>query len=100
MSGLSCDAQWRIDGHHRLLFRSWGDETDVVCYDTASGDTHLLSPLAAAILSPLQQDTALRLDAITSHVAASLDVESDETLVLAIEETLSEFTERGILAQT
>ena len=100
MSVLNYDAQWRIDGHHRLLFRSWNDETDVVCYDTTSGDTHLLSPFVVSLLSLLQRDNALRLDAITSHVAASLDVESNETLVLAIEETLSEFTERGVLVQT
>lgn len=100
MSFLNFDAQWRIDGDHRLLFRAWSDETDAICYDTTSGDTHLLCPLAAATLSHLQRDDALRLDAITCHVAASLDVEADETLVQAIEETLSEFTERGVLAQT
>lgn len=99
MSVLNFDAQWRIDGHDRLLFRSWGDVTDVVCYDTASGDTHLLSPFVASMLLLLQRDGALRLDAITNHVAASLDIEADESLVQAIEETLSEFTERGVLAQ-
>lgn len=84
----------------RLLFRSWDDDSAVVCYDTASGDTHLLSPLAAEILRQLQQDATLNLDVLTSRVAASLDLEADEDLVLAIEQTISEFTERGILAQT
>lgn len=93
------DTQWRFVDPQRLLFRAWDDDTNVVCYDDASGDTHLLSPLAAAILSHLQRESVLRLDAVVNHVAASLDVEADETLVLAIEEILSEFTERGVLAQ-
>jgi PqqD family protein of HPr-rel-A system len=99
MTLLHDAAQWRFVDPQRLLFRAWDDDANVVCYDATSGDTHLLSPLAAAILSHLQRESALRLDAVVNHVAASLDVEADETLVLAIEEILSEFTERGVLAQ-
>ena len=91
---------WHITENQRLLFRSWDDRAAVICYDTLSGDTHLLNPLAAATLCRLQQDTPLRLDALACHVAASLGTEADEALVLSIEESLTEFTARGVLAQT
>lgn len=94
------DTQWRIVGKQRLLFRSWDDDTAVVCYDTLSGDTHLLSPLAAETLRHLQQNTSLHLDALASRVSASLGIEADEALVFSLEETLTEFIERGVLAQT
>lgn len=84
----------------RLLFRSWNDDSAVVCYDTISGDTHLLNPLAAETLSQLQRDATLSLDVLATRVAASLDIEVDEDLVRAIEQILSEFTERGVLAHT
>lgn len=92
--------QWHITESQRLLFRSWDDHTAVLCYDTLSGDTHLLSPLAAATLRCLQQESPLCLDALAHHVAASLGTEADEAWVSSIEESLTEFTERGVLAQT
>lgn len=101
------DPLWQVAGNsknNRLLFHAWDDAVDVVCYDTASGDTHLLSPLAATVLHYLQRDAKLGLDAVISHVAASLSIPADNpadaNLVSAIEQTLSEFTARGVLAQT
>lgn len=92
------DACWGLIGQERFQFRHWKDSEDAVCYDTLSGDTLLLNPLATQILQALQHISPLRLDAISSHVAASLDVEIDADLAQAIADTLSEFSQRGIVA--
>lgn len=81
----------------RLLFRSWPDDSIVVCYDTLSGDTHLLSEMAALALQQLQQDNGLQLDALLARVAASLGMETNPELASAIEQILNDFNERGML---
>jgi PqqD family protein of HPr-rel-A system len=94
------DTLWGMMGERRLVFRTWNDGTDVVCYDTASGDTHLLSALAAETLRQLQARPALRVDALASHVAGSFGLNADEAFVSSLEEILSEFARRGVIAQT
>jgi PqqD family protein of HPr-rel-A system len=95
------DSGWRVEGGaHRLLFRSWESEAAVVCYDTLSGDTHLLNLIAAQALICLQQESPIQLDALVDRVAASLDIDVDDELVHFIEDTLSDFSRRGVLART
>lgn len=45
--------QWSLDEHRHLLFAAWAGEDAAVVYDTASGDLHLISDVAAAVLSRL-----------------------------------------------
>jgi PqqD family protein of HPr-rel-A system len=99
MSNYVDDALWRTAGQERMVFRTWNDGTDVVCYDRMSGDTHLLSALAAETLRQLQA-RALRVDVLTTHIAGSFGLKVDEALVSSLDEMLSEFAKRGILAQT
>jgi len=91
---------WKVAGDARLLFQSWENESAVICYDTRSGDTHLLNPVAAEALACLQQPSFVQLDALVDRVAASLDIDVDDELVRFIEDTLSDFSQRGVLART
>jgi PqqD family protein of HPr-rel-A system len=45
-------AQWRVPLGARLLRKSWGDE--VVVFNTASGQTHVVDALSAAVLDALE----------------------------------------------
>lgn len=98
MTDCMGNARWHLLDGRRLLFRAWDDDSTVVCYDTFSGDTHLLNPVAAQTLLHLQQDGALQLDALLKRVAASIEMDATPELQSAIEHILSEFSERGVLA--
>jgi len=91
---------WKVAGDARLLFQSWENESAVVCYDTFSGDTHLLNLTGAQALFCLQQEPSVPLDALVDRVAASLDIDVDDELVRFVEDTLSDFTKRGVLTRT
>ena len=91
---------WKVAGDARLLFQSWENESAVICYDTFSGDTHLLSLAAAQALVCLQQEPSVQLDVLVARVAASLGIDVDDELVSFIENTLSDFSNRGVLART
>ena len=51
---LSERSRWSSGPATDLLWRCWDDEEYVV-YHVPSGDTHLLNPIAAAVLQALQE---------------------------------------------
>ena len=53
---MSDDARWRLAVPGALHWRRWADE--VVVYDAASGDTHLLEPAGAEVLHRLERAPA------------------------------------------
>lgn len=65
-------------------------------YHRASGDTHLLNPLAAQILHVIIEapgDAAT----IAARVAHRLDLQCDDDLIRPIRQTLADFDERGLI---
>ena len=45
---------WQVATGRPLLFAAWPAEDAVVVYQPASGDTHLVSAMGAALLETLQ----------------------------------------------
>jgi PqqD family protein of HPr-rel-A system len=61
--------KWRLTSMDALKLRCWDDE--LVVYNALSGDTHLVGPLAARILTQL-----LHGPAVTACLADALQCES------------------------
>ncbi len=79
-----CDFHWRSwDGQH-------------VVYNPASGDTHLLNPIAGQSLQILQQSPA-DVAELAERVASRLNVPSDRQLVEQVEELVVELNKLGLI---
>jgi PqqD family protein of HPr-rel-A system len=79
---------WKVEGESRFHFRRWGDEC--VAYDNATGDTHLLDPVAAELLVSLQQAAATT-EELVQRVASRLGTEAGSDLFSALESALGDF---------
>ncbi len=51
---MSTASTWLVNPANPLLFAAWSGEEAVVAYQSTSGDSHLLSPVGAAVLELLQ----------------------------------------------
>ena len=87
-------AKWRLVPGFPLYRHSWDDE--FVVYNTGSGDTHLLDPVAAKALQILE-DGPVVLSELTGGVAASLEIEGDHRLLAYLERLLSDFRRLGLI---
>lgn len=58
---------WYACLEHRFRFKEWGEEGTVV-YDIASGDTHVLDPLAMELLHMLTQDPARKTESVRDEL--------------------------------
>jgi PqqD family protein of HPr-rel-A system len=81
-------------GTYTLLWKRWDDEP--IAYNVESGNTHLLNPLAAKILRQLQQHPST-LSRVSHHVAAEVEVDSDEELIEHVERLISNLDELGLV---
>ena len=79
-----CDFRWRFwDGQH-------------VVYNPASGDTHLLNPVAGATLQSIQQSSA-DVSELARRVASRLELPADGQLLEQVEKLVSELNELGLI---
>ena len=79
-----CDFRWRFwDGQH-------------VVYNPASGDTHLLNPVAGEALQSIQQSPADVLE-LVSRVASRLELPSDRQLLEQVEKLVNELNKLGLI---
>ena len=85
--------RWRIPPDLELHFRSWDEE--FIVYNSGSGDTHLLTALAAEILLALQESPAAAAD-LSRRVAASFNTEPDPQFVLTLEKVLADLGGLGL----
>lgn len=69
-----------------LHWRTWGD--DIIVYNEASGDTHLLRPVDAAVLERLQQGPA-RIPQLVAHVVEALRIEESDELYFYVDDLLT-----------
>lgn len=88
---------WQVISPHALHFRSWGGE--FVIYNGLSGDTHLLGPAAAHILSKLQQ-TPKTSNALALSLAPAMQVEMNEEFVSEIDQLLSQLVKLALIEHT
>ena len=80
-------ARWKVNSGFPLHWQSWDDE--FVVYNSGSGDTHLLDPVAAEALQNLEQESA-DLSELVDRVAASLEIEPDSEFSAYLEQLLSD----------
>jgi len=66
---------WGLPEDVSLLWRSWDEE--VIVFNRASGQTHLLDALSAEVLKQLERHPA-SLDELRSHFAGRYGVESEK----------------------
>jgi len=77
-----------------LLWKQWADVP--IVYNVISGNTHVISPVAAKILRQLEQQpsTAAQL-ALT--IASEFDVDSDQEVVELVVRLVSDLDELGLV---
>ena len=73
LSDNSADAIWRLPEGVSLLWQSW-DEDEVVVFNRASGQTHLLDAFSAAVLRQIEAAPATFPD-LRRHFATGLALE-------------------------
>jgi len=93
---MSCpeDARWKVKPEFPLQWQVWDDE--FVVYNTGSGDTHLLDPVAAEVLQSLEQESA-NLPELVGKVTASLEIEPDSKFSDYLEQLLSDLYKLGLI---
>ena len=87
---------WSCAGRERFLVRSWSGEEGVV-YDTLSGDTHLLEPLALELLQRLQVAAPRSARALLDDLAELLEDGGSESSLAAIEQGLESMRRAGLV---
>jgi PqqD family protein of HPr-rel-A system len=92
---LSSAPHWRSVPVDAIVWREWDGE--LVVRNERTGSTHLLGPLAGAVLRVLlEADAVLSLAEIAARLDDPPNIVSDPALHAAIEEVLSEFHRLGI----
>ncbi len=87
---------WSGAAPERFLVRSWSGEEGVV-YDTFSGDTHLLEPLALELLQRLQPGVARSAQALLDDLADIVEDAGSESALGAIEQSLASMHRAGLV---
>ncbi len=91
----SPDTRWCIPAEADLHWKVWGEEA--VVFHPASGDTHILHLIAAETLFVLTERGCATVDELAHHLAAALEVESDDTVRRHVEQCLAQFHELGLI---
>jgi len=87
------DVRWISEPSARFLCRSWDDEA--VVYDTLTGDTHLLEPLAAELMTHLRQGEHTLQDT-AQHLSDCFFFPVEDDILDIVESTLKRLESIGI----
>ncbi len=87
---------WSRAGRERFLVRSWSGEEGVV-YDTFSGDTHLLEPLALALFQRLDAGAPCSVEALVRELAELGTDDVHESALHAVEQSLESMRRVGLV---
>jgi PqqD family protein of HPr-rel-A system len=77
-----------------LFWQRWSDEP--VVYNVASGNTHVISPIAAKILQRLDQQPSTTTQ-LAENIASEFNVESDQEVVEQVEQLIGDLDELGLV---
>jgi PqqD family protein of HPr-rel-A system len=77
-----------------LFWRRWADEP--IVYNLASGNTHVISPIAAKILRQLEQQPSTA-SQLAENIASEFNVESDQEVVEQVERLITDLDELGLV---
>jgi PqqD family protein of HPr-rel-A system len=78
----------------KLVWKSW--DREVLVYNTASGNTHLLSPNAAEVLELLEK-ASLTPREVAQQLTISANVSVDEEITQRVEDLLLNLNELGLV---
>jgi PqqD family protein of HPr-rel-A system len=84
---------WKIGDASKLCWRIWDGEC--VVFDSRSGETHLLNPLAVEVLQTLEQGPADG-SHLTRLIASTFALEAEPDLARAVDEVLTRLDELGL----
>lgn len=87
---------WSCAARDRFLMRSWSGE-EAVAFDTSSGDTHLLEPLALELLQRLDPVTRRSAQALLDDLSDLADDTTSESALDAIERSLDAMRRVGLV---
>jgi PqqD family protein of HPr-rel-A system len=72
-------------------------DSEAVIFDTASGDTHYLAPLAQTLLHIIQSNPGMTADEIYAAVADRLSLKASSQLAQLTDEALANLRRIGLL---
>ena len=87
---------WSCAARERFLMRSWSGEESVV-FDTLSGDTHLLEPLALELLQRLDPVVTRSARALLDDLADVVEDTPPEAALAAVEHSLESMRRVGLV---
>jgi PqqD family protein of HPr-rel-A system len=79
----------------RFILRSF--EPEAVVFDTASGDTHFLAPLALELFQIVQKNPGMTADEVEAALTSHLSIDSNSHLSQLMEESLASLRRIGLL---
>ena len=89
----AAETVWRLPVGAELLWQTWDDE--VIVFNTASGQTHLLDALSAAALREIE-DQPGSVDRLADRVAERFELDTD-VLLQRLTEVCARFDELGLV---
>lgn len=84
---------WIADDSSRFLSRYWDDEAAI--YDTLTGDTHLLEPVAVEVVAMLRQGHHTSTD-LANALADRFAISPEDDILAVTESTLKRLEAIGI----
>ena len=88
------ESTWGLCRGRGLMQRTWGNE--VVVYDPRSGNTHLLDPVATAVLQHLNVSDRSAA-AIAECLLTEFEADSEEDVLAAVHAALAKLQEIGLV---
>ena len=88
---------FRLNPLAALSWRSFGDEW--VVFDAASGQTHQMDPLHAAVLTTFEQ-SPLTLPGLLERLLADFEVQAHADLLGSLRDIADRFTSLGLIEPT
>ena len=85
--------QWRCPNGRKFVLREWGNE--VVLYDTAAGDTHLITFNASQILQQILEQPSTLSELAANTIAA--DAESADDLLVELVSVVNALHKLGLI---
>jgi PqqD family protein of HPr-rel-A system len=77
-----------------LVWKRW--EEEFIVFSISSGNTHLLNPVAAKVLTALEKNPGTAAE-ICQRIASEFQLESDDEVIQHVEKLLSDLHELGLI---
>ncbi len=89
--------KWQVVGTSPLVWREWNNQ--FVVYHPPSGDTHLLTAVAASVLRALESAPRSMKELVRTALSHSND-QTDHPLLMQIEDLIDTLERKGVIEKT